>query len=317
MTVFASTARRNAAQILGTDISTATTLDDALNTSGLNWGIEDIPADGINILTEDGIISTSIPGHRMLMRSDNQVTLGVVGQRYETVTNREAFALADAAKSLGATFAHAGELDHGRKSFLTMHLPEAQVSVGGHDIIDFSLVLRTSHDGSGAITGEAMGTRLVCTNGMRAPIEGVTQRWSIRHTSGADNALEEARDALKHIMAYAKEFAAHADNMINQKFSERDFNQLVATVFPQPDEDLATPRRINAWERRREELMDLFIEQDTQEEGRLTQWGAWNAIVEHNDWYRSANNGEEGRALRNFNGDVSGVVNRSFRLLNA
>ncbi|ANE05499.1 DUF932 domain-containing protein [Corynebacterium crudilactis] len=314
MSVLSPTQRPYAPRVLGTDISTATNLSDALNDANLAWTLNETPAENISLLTDDGVTTTSIPGHRLLMRSDNHTTLGVVGSRYTAVNNADALALADSAKMLGAKFAYAGEQDHGRKVFLTMSLPEAQIAVGGHDLINFDLVLRTSHDGSGSIVGEAMGTRLVCTNGMRANIDGTQQRWSIRHTRNADNALYQARDALKHTIAYAKAFSAHAEQMISSKFSERDFSALLDTLYIAPDED-DSPRRINTWNRRRDDLMDLFRKNDTQEEGRNTRWAAWNAIVEYNDWYRPANNGDTGRANRNFNGDSTGTSARAFSLL--
>lgn len=307
--------RQLPAALLGTDVSAANSLEDALRLAGLDWGLVDQPAENLSILTSDGITSTSIPGHRLLMRSDNNVTMGVVGGRYEAVDNASAFALADAAKSLGATFSHAGEIDGGRKTFLTMDVPEATFAVGGFDLLEFGVTLRTSHDGSGAILGAVEGTRLVCTNGMRTSLEA-GRNWSIRHTRSADSRMEDARDLLRHAFTFAKEFTAAATELIETPFSTNDFDQMLGILLPAPDED-ATARVINGHQRRRDQLMDLWASAETQEEGRNTAWAAYNAVVEWDQWIRPANNGDEGRALRNFNTNAAGLPERTFALLTA
>lgn len=316
MTAQIRTARRRPAALLGADISEARTLDDALALADLDWTITDVAADNVSVITDDGITPTSIPGHRLLMRSDNHTTLGVVGNRYTSVDNRQAFQLADAAVDLGAKFAHAGETDHGRKTFLTMTLPEASVYVGGHDLVSFDLIFKASHDGSSSIIGEVQGTRLVCENGMRVNLNA-GHRWAIRHTRSADSALVAARAALQRGVAYAKEFAAHADALITTSFSLREFNNLITTLYPEPEEH-DSARKHTTWQNRRTDLFDLYRAADTQEEGRHTAWAAFNAVVEYDEWYRPSRNGQEGRALRNFtNPDNSGVVGRAFELLTA
>lgn len=309
------TTRQMPAQMLGTDISGADNLSQALEIAGLDWTLLDEPADNLSVVTADGITNTSFPGHRLLMRSDDTTTLGVVGGRYEAVDNATAFGVADAAKSLGATFAHAGEIDGGRKTFLTMEVPEATCNVGGYDLVKFGVTLRTSHDGSGAITGSADGTRLVCTNGMRTSLEA-GRSWTIRHTRSADTRMEEAHELIQNAMIFAKEFTAHASALIEQKMTTNDFDQLLDVLLPAPGED-ATARVINGHQRRRDQLMDLWASADTQEEGRNTAWAAYNAVVEWDQWIRPANNGDEGRALRNFNTNAAGLPERTFALLTA
>ena len=92
---------------LGTDIRGCDSLSDALRTSGLDWGIKEHTADSITLMGDDGLTSTSIPNRKLLLRSDNHITLGVVGQRYQPVDNASAFGMADVAHRLGAQFAYA------------------------------------------------------------------------------------------------------------------------------------------------------------------------------------------------------------------
>lgn len=52
------------------------------------------------------------------------------------------------------------------------------------------------------------------------------------------------------------------------------------------------------------------------EEGRETRWAGYNSVIEWLDWFRPAQGGEEGRALRNFEtGNDNGLGSRVFELL--
>lgn len=309
-----SVSRLNPAAQLGTNITDATCLDDALRTANLDWSVIQHKADNLTLFADDDIVTTSIPGKDLLIRSDNNQTLGVVGSRYTPVSNADAFSMADAAHRLGARFAYAGELDHGRKTFLTMTLPEASISVGGHDLVEFSIKFTTGHAGCAPITGEAIGTRLVCTNGMRSSF-GTNHKWNIRHTATADHRLEQAETALQHAFAYAKEFSAAAEHMISTPMSRREFTEFIDTLFPEPEEG-CTSRKRNLWETRRRNLLSLFGTYETQEEGRETRWAGYNSVIEWLDWFRPAQGGEEGRALRNFEtGNDNGLGSRVFELL--
>ncbi|WP_418345890.1 DUF932 domain-containing protein [Rhodococcus pyridinivorans] len=310
--------RLPAQAVLGTDIGSATSAAEALRTAGLDWGLTVHDTDNMTLLGESGVISTSLPGMRMIMRDDTYQGLAVVGSRYTPVSNAQAFALADDARLLGATFAHAGELEHGRKTFLTMDLPEARVRVGGSDLVDFGIVFRTSHDGSGSIVGEVTGKRLVCTNGMTIGL-GSAQRWSIPHTASAHDRMDAAKVLLQGAMRYAKEFAAIGEMLISRSMTLAEFIAYVDTLYPKPDE--AKKAAVTRWETRRADLLQLFRSAPTQEEGRMTHWAALNAVIEWEDWGRSVRTSagetaDQARAARQFNNpDSVGTKQNAFRLL--
>lgn len=300
--------------ILGTNISTAANTGEALALAGLDWGLVDTPADDLTIMGPEGVTIGSMPDRRLISRSDNGVILDVVGARYTPIENADAFALADQAKTLGAQFANAGEVDHGRTTFMTMTIPEATGYVGGSDPVDFGFYIRT---GVGqAATYSVSARRRVCTNGMSVGFSGAkTHSWAIRHTRSADENLILARAAVRDAMAYAKEFVAHAEAMVNTPMSSSEFGSFLDTFAPKPDE--AKKAATTRWETRRAELRELFNGADTQEDIRGTRWAAFNAVTEHLDWYTSTkgDNPTEARALRQFNGTAETHRQRAFNLL--
>lgn len=309
------TSREPFAAAFGTDISHCNSVEDALTQAKLNWEIEEIPATNLFINNGEDLVSTSIPGRKLLVRSDNKTTLGVVGTQYTSLGNAESFALADAATSLGARFAYAGELDHGRKAFITMDIPEAKVYVGGHDAVDFGLVLTTDHSGSGSITCEIQGSRLACTNGQL--LTSTFSKWSIKHTRRANQRVEMAQHALKYSFAAAKEFAAYADSLITTHMSKREFITLMKSVFPEPLHG-ASEQAITKWRNRHHELITLFSTAETQEEGHDTAWGALQTVLEWEQYFRPSRTGELGRAKRNFiTPDNAGIGRRTLELLTA
>lgn len=304
------------AAVLGTDITAATDAADALRIAGLDWDLVDTPADDLTILSEDGVTLGRMPGRRLISRSDSDVILAAVGSRYETINNYEAFSLADDAQALGAQFAHAGEIDHGRTTFMTMTIPEASVRVAGVDPIDFGFYLRTSNGGAGAATWSVSARRLVCTNGMEIGLKGSTRSFSIRHSAGAPHKLELARKAVQDAMSYAKTFAAHAEQLAGDRMSIREFTDYIDTLCPKPDEDrkAATTK----WENRRSSMLELFTAADTQEEIRGTRWAALNAVSEYHEWLApTRGDSDRARALRQFNGASDDFRQRAYNLLTA
>lgn len=300
---------------LGTDISAARTVDEALTIAGLNWGLRDIPGDPVTLMGADGITIGSMPGRRFIVRDDDNTILATVGSRYTTIDNAAAFEVADHAHMLGAQFDAAGEVDHGRTTYMSMSIPEATTAIGGNDPVEFKVVMSTSHAGEGAAVQSVTARRLVCTNGLTIGVNnGSTPRtWSIRHSASADQRLIEARTAMQGAMQYAKAFTAHAEALIASPMTTNEFDRFLAELVPRPDEGRKTS--VTRWENRRNTLMDLWGTAFTQEEGRHTRWAALNSVGEFLDWHKNTRGGESARALSQFNDTNAAFRQRAFQLL--
>lgn len=305
-------------KVLGVDLEGITSIEQALDVAGLNWGIQIEDADNLAITTEEGVLNTSIPGMRLVMRDDTNLTLGVVGGRYHPVDNKSVFAMGEHILNQGGVLAEGGTLDRGRKAFMRFDLPGTSVEVGGKDLIKFGVVIRANHDGSGTVTAGIEGHRLVCTNGMTVKMKGLAHQFTIRHTASAHDRLGEAQRVLRGTMQYAKSFAAVAEEMLSRKFTETDFKRYIEALYPRPSED--EKRATTLWENRRSELMALYRFADTNDLGRGTQWGAFNSVVEYLDWgapVRVSNRTttDEVRARRQFEGSNQAMKDQAFDLL--
>jgi len=311
MTVSAIT-RTPAGRALGTDISSAHSLDEALELARLDWTIEEHSADNFAIMTEEGITTTGMPGMRFFLRSDTKAALHLGGGRYTAVTNADAFAPAEAAIALGARFATAGELKGGKQAYVELDMPDATVSVGGKDLVTFQLLLRTAHDGSGRVVGEARARRLVCMNGMTANI-GFPAAFAIGHTSSAHDRLAAAKKMMQGAVRYAKEFSAVADHMLDTPMSNTQFVEFIDGLYPQPP--IEDKRARGIWERRRGELIELFRFADTNDLGRGSRWGAYAALTEHLDWFGTVRGSVDARAQRQLENTAQGAKDRAMKML--
>lgn len=304
---------------LGRSIVGATSAAEALSLADLDWGLKVIEAEALTVLTDDGVISTSIPGQRMVMRDDNHVTLGVVGGRYTPIMNHSVFALTEHIRSQGGVYTEGGALDHGRRVFMRMGLPGTDVSLlNGRDLVNFGVSVRAAHDGTGNVTAEVVGTRLVCTNGMVAAIPGIPHVFKVRHTASAEMRMAEAETILAGAHQYAKAFAATAQHMLDTPMTRSAFEDYIDRLFPRPLEPKG--RAVTTWEARRDALVRLFTFAETNDLGRDTAWGAYNAVTEYLDWEAPVRRTQglstsESRARRQFDNSTQDVKDLAFATL--
>lgn len=328
MTTATPTVRLNRSVRLGHDLTTARTVEDALDMAGLNWGItiRDAKDFTVNMVTDDGVTSipTSAPGVRFVMRDDNDVTLGAVGSRYTAVDNASVFGLGRHFLESGASFTEGGELDHGRQVFMRMALPGTSVRLlDGKDLISGGILFKGCHDGSGKVSASLEMTRLVCLNGMVATIPGLAYDFKIAHTASAEKRLAEAHTVLNGAARYAKAFAAAAQHMLDTPMTAREFGRFIDGMWPKPEvQDGDSTRATTIWENRRAALMDLFRFAETNDLGRGTRMAAYNAVTEYVDWgspVRSASDEPEARvrAVRRFERAGQESKDAAFALLTA
>lgn len=284
--------RHAAADRLGRDVSTATSVHDAILLAGLDWDVRLQDASAVTIPDSNdphtqGTQTLTFPGRRLIVREgDDPVILGVAGSRYTACQNEEFFALADVAAKAGARFTHAGELDYGRTVFMQMHLPSGDVKVGGHDLMRTHLRFQTTHDGGGAHVA-IVTTRLICTNGMHIALPGLSPVTRLRHTSSLPAQIKQAHGAIKLAVQRSKALAALGEELLSRPMTETDFLALADSMWSEPerlDEKLRITREWRSWNARRDGLRELFLFAETNELGRGTRYAGLNALIEWNEW---------------------------------
>jgi phage/plasmid-like protein (TIGR03299 family) len=211
--------------------------------------------------------------------------LATVGERYQVVQNEELFSFADNILD-GGRWETAGSIKNGRVIFGSLALDRETVldPNGVADKVNTYLLVHTSHDGSVAVQASVTPVRVVCQNTLNAALRGVKQSYKIRHTSTVSGKVAAAREALGLAHAYMDEFDALAQSMIQTEIDKATFDKIVETAYPRPDKD--TKGAVTKWSNKVDQIQEIWTS-DTTNMIATTAWGAYNAMTERLDWFRT------------------------------
>jgi len=316
-----TTGRKPAFDTLGNATENARTAEEALKEAQLDWQVY---KSGLPVSVQVDA-SPDTEDYKEISFKDKFMTyrynpitnepeaLGVVGSRYTPVQNEEAFSFLNAVvDESGAQFTSAGSLDNGKKVFMSMKLPEG-IKVGGVDNVDMYLLAWNTHDGSSSFSVHVTPIRLWCTNQIRMIIRTAHSSFTHRHTPRINGKIQVARETLKLTFKYVEEFEREAESLLSQKFSDKEFYQLVETLIPIDEE---TERARNVAEEARQNLVGLW-KAPTQENILNTKWAAYNAVAEYADWTKPVRGSDinAARATKTITGLADRFKNKALTLL--
>jgi phage/plasmid-like protein (TIGR03299 family) len=264
----------------------------AANLNGWNVRLEDMPIP--SHLTSDKAYQYVV---RTNPTTDTPTdVLGVVGERYHVLQNEDLFSFGDNILDGGGRWETAGSIKGGRVVFGSLALERETVldPNGVADKVKTYLLINTSHDGSIAIQASITPVRVVCANTLNLALnrtrkkDGVKQSFKIRHTQTANGKVQIARETLGMANKYMDEFDKMAHAMISKEISAKDFNDIILAAYPKPEKD--AKGAIKKWENKVDMINDIYTGEFN---GMIAgnAWGAFNALTERLDWYRSARGG--------------------------
>ena len=192
-----------------TDVSDCKTSAEVMEKAKMNWDVDkcELVAEmpfGVNRdnsiktgeFAHEGHVYRRCPNAYGTFRTDNNIPLGVVKQKYEVVQNREAFAFFDNAIGRGeAIWDKAGWFGNGEKIVVTAKLP-GNIDGPEGSPIDKYLVFANSHDGSCSVNIMFTPVRIVCTNMLNSALTNADSYIRIRHTSSASRRLDYAEGVI-------------------------------------------------------------------------------------------------------------------------
>jgi len=258
----------------------------ALDLGGLNWEVEKLPAFAqVQDVNDEGEeITRYLAGEKMYLNtrmSDNR-PLGMVGDRYEVLQNKDAFLFGDdLIDDSGAHWITAGSLKQGRTVWMMMKMPET-VKIDGYEdeAIQPYVLITNSHDGSSSVTAAITPVRVVCNNTLTWALAGTPRQFKIRHTTKMMGRINEAKRVLGVTHAYMDAMSEVAAGMLNTKFSDKEFDAFLESLSPTADREKAALTRALD---RQETIKGIWKNKDDLQNIRNTQWGALQAVVDYND----------------------------------
>lgn len=281
-----------------------------------------VPMSG-DLITANGVTRMIQPRYQgtYRVRKCGEITpLGIVGKDYQIIQEREGFAFLDQVVDTGeALISSAGLLAEGRRAFCCMKLPEG-VMVGGQDAVDLYAFVSMGHDGSLSLKGAVTPIRVVCQNTVTYGLQKAVSSFVIRHTKTALDRMKEARTLLDITYAYSDEWAKEMDALIAVKTTKDQFDKIITNLYA-PTEPNPAKRTVTAFTERRNQLMGLW-EAGTQDGIRGTAYGAWNTLVEWQDWARPVRGvptslADARRFERSLQGDLQPEKNRAMEAVKA
>ncbi|MEJ7567742.1 MAG: DUF932 domain-containing protein [Gaiellaceae bacterium] len=261
-----------------------------IDAAGLGWTVEQCPLEAVLAIGEDGYPTARVPVPRVVanLRSDTGTVLGVVGEGYEPLQNRAAFAFCDAITDSGAAhWLGAGETRGGARVHALMRL-DREIRIGdaeGEDVLPL-LCFRNGHDGGLAVTISVSPFRLACLNGMMLPLNGADRTWKARHTANLDARLTDARRTLGIAWRYYDELEEIGGRLLRERMSGAEFERFLARLVPLPEprpDRTGGGRAVRNVERVREAISTAYRATPDLANITGTSWGALQAVAAYVD----------------------------------
>lgn len=170
-------------------------------------------------------------------RTDCNIPLGIVKERYTIVQNTEAFGFFDNAIGKDqAVWQTAGFFGNGERIFVSAKLPN-NILVNG-DPVENYLVFTTSHDGSSGVKILFTPIRIICQNTLNSAIRHASNYISIRHTSSVHKNIDIAHEILGICKEQTTYLSQQYNAMAKIKLNDTQVHNLFADVILTDDEQL-------------------------------------------------------------------------------
>ena len=249
---------------IGANISKATTVEEALKLSHLDYTVEKVP-----VYLADG---TPIPGAFCTKRENSDTTYGVVGSQFEIVQNIEGFDFINSMVPEGLKFLKAGE-NH-KFIYIIAQLPEFDLM---GDKVAPHVIFQNSHSGSTTLKATIAPLRIVCENQFNLTFRNAANKISLRHTKSIKGRLHTAQEVLIHSSEYISEFQKQAILMAQEKVSKSQVDHLLDGIFEIKEE--FNPTQVRRMEEKRERFLAAYQANDNQN-FIGTKWGLVNAYTD-------------------------------------
>jgi len=273
---------------LGITIDGVATWQDAMLLAGLDWQVEKklLRDEWGNELKDGFEKDANVFG---IFRDIDNALLGVVGDRYSIIQNKEAFAWVDALIGQeGAHYDSAGALKGGQTIFCSAHLPSAGFEVVPGDRHQTYLMFTTSHDGSQSAQVKLTDVRVVCNNTLTSAINGLGTSLFIRHTKSAADRLAVAKSLIDISATTAEGIRDKMRSLVEKKITRSTAENIFDKLFP------VSPEAVNTAVRNKNiaDILNLYEFNDNNQfpEIRGTAYNLVNAVTEWTDTARGTRN---------------------------
>ena len=260
---------------LGVRVAEAVSASEAIKLAGLEWevGTDDVRT----------VVGAPCDGFKATVRRDTGRVLGIVGDDWTPLQNRDGFAFLDSIGKGALKYESAGALGNGERVWIMAQLP-GLVEIAKDDTIARYLLFCMGHDGRMGIRAMASPRRVVCENTLqmalghaeRAKFGSAERGIFIRHSSRVEARAKEAARVLGTAVNLYEAVVKGYRAMAAKPISDTQAADYFVAVYPDDPEANDNLRRRAV----REHFATLY-HGDTPDQRpiRGTVWGAYNAVT--------------------------------------
>ena len=193
--------------------------------------------DTFNVINSKGILKQYgvVDNAYGIYRTDYNIPLGLVKERYEPVQNIDAFRFFDDAVGTNrAIWQTAGFFGKGERIFVSAKLPDDIVVHG--DKVDSYLVFTNSHDGSTGVKILFTPIRVVCQNTLNAAIKTSTNYISFRHTKNVHSNIDMASEILGICHKQSEALNEYYNALFKARLTDDAATEVFGNIVLTPDE---------------------------------------------------------------------------------
>ena len=262
---------------LGTRLENPATAEEAIEAAGLNYEVGLCPL--------KTVYGEPVSGRRAVIREDFRQVLGVVGDAYAPIQNRECFNFLDSVvNDEGLLYHTAGALGRGERIWLLAKLPATIRVKNSDDITEQFLLLSNSHNGNSSLRVYFTPIRVVCANTLAVADRTSAGRGvAIRHAGDLSTKIRRAREVLGLARTFYDDLALKIDRLASYYPTVDQLQGYFRSLYPDPE--VGNSRRAANTRERLEHLFEAGRGQDISEI-RHSAWAAVNAVTEYVDHER-------------------------------
>jgi len=264
------------------------TANDVLERSGNLFKVKTVPA-----FAKVGDSFFPAPESKMVIREDNNMVLGVVGNKYKVIQNEDQIAaISPLVESGFAKYDTAGLVYGGQIGWAMLKLNDEITLPGSNDRVLKYLMALWSHNGAFSFRIFPAPMRAFCANMLNSLLQSANRGIAIRHTSSADARIKEASRLIEASQGFYSDFAERAYALQSQAMTDTQMKDLTEHLFPAKTNDDGDSEVSTRSANIRENLMDLFVNGAGHEAIRGTAWAGYNAVAEFTDHHRTTRTAE-------------------------
>jgi phage/plasmid-like protein (TIGR03299 family) len=255
-----------------------TKAEEAIISANLDWEVEkqDFFYGNNDMLTLDN-------KYKAIVRRTDNKRLGVVKKGYQIIQNTKMFSfMDDLARQKRITYHSAGSFREDSSVWLLSKIDEQEIVP--NDSLEQYILLYNSHDGSSKLRAALTTVRVLCENAVLLTLNKFKKNGiSVRHTKNCSNYMDDAVEVFHQLNFQAEETTNKARVLSKIKFNLSDMKDLTKHIFPDPPKELKTDRRMNNLEKKRNTLLDLYLNGQGQDTPGVpeTGWAAYNGVTEY------------------------------------